>query len=174
MQALGLRVLAVKSSINASIPCGRLPERVALISTHTRAPTSYSIVRSVDAKQEEHFEADSAMDAQKKLDVKAGAKTSQSDGDDMADSFGDGYSTRSSDEGFGQRYSEDIKFGQTLSEGAEVEHHAHTHVEVRREYDQSQGSEVTEKEKGRHATEHTAFPGHNRSTNSYIDGGRKE
>lgn len=170
MQTLGLRVLAVKSSINASIPCGRLPERVALISTHTRAPASYSIVRSVHAKQEEHFEADSAMDAQKKPDVKAGAKTSQSHGEDMADSFGDGYSTRSSDEGFGQRYSEDIKFGQTLSEGAEVQHHADTHVEIRREYDQSQGSEVKEKEKGRHATEHTAFPGHNRSTPGGVGG----
>lgn len=170
MQALGLRVLAVESHINASIRYGRLPERVALISTHTRTPASYSIVRSVHARQEEQSEADSAMDAQKKPDVEAGAKTSQSQGDDMADSFGDGYSTRSSDEGFGQRYSEHIKFGQTFSEGDEVEPRVDTHVEVRREYDQSQGSEVKEKEKGRHATEHNACPGHNRSTPGGVGG----
>nr|ABA54793.1 late embryogenesis abundant protein [Picea glauca] len=172
MQALALRALAVKSPINATLPCWRLPERVALISTHTRPAASYNISRSVHASQEEPSDSESAMDAQKKADAEAGTKTFHSDRDDMADSFGDAYSTRSSDEGFGQRYTEHIKCGPALSEGAEatVERDADPHVEVRREYDESQGSEVREKEKARHATEHTAFLAHNRPTPRGVGG----
>lgn len=124
------------SPINASKSCSGL----------TEPAVSYNISRSVHARQEELSDAESAMDAQKKPDAEAGAKTFHSYRDNMADSFGDAYSTRSSDEGFGGIYD------------------ANAHVEVQHVYDQSQGSEVREKEKARHATQHTAFPAHNRHT----------
>lgn len=150
MQPFALRTLAVKLPINASKSCSCLTKRIAHRISHTRPAVCYNISRSVHARQEEELsDAESAMDAQKKPVSEAEAKTCDSHRDDMADSFGDAYSTRSSDEGFGGVY-------------APVERDANPHVEVRHVYDQSQGSEVTEKEKARHATQHTAFPAHNR------------
>jgi len=89
--------------------------RVSLISTHTCPAASYNISRSVQASQEVPSYLESAMDAHKKADAKARAKTFHSNRDEMADSFGDAYSTRSSDEGFEQRYIEHIKCGPALS-----------------------------------------------------------
>ncbi|XP_042391666.1 uncharacterized protein LOC121982590 [Zingiber officinale] len=59
-------------------------------------------------------------------------------GDMMAHSFGEGYSTRSDEEGFGGIYSRNQVFGNP-SQGA------HTAAD----FDKSQGSEVKEKEKAR-------------------------
>jgi hypothetical protein len=162
MQSLALRTFAGKSPINASIPCLRLPERVALSSTCTRPAAFYNISRSVHAKQEEPSDSESAMDAHKKPDSEAGAKTCQSHRNVMAASFGDGYSTRSSDEGFGERYEERVKYDQTPSEGVEATAGRDADAQIGQGYDHSQGSEVRQKEEGRHATQHTAFSAHNR------------
>lgn len=139
------------SPINASKSCSGLTERIAQTISHTRPAVSYNISRSFHARQEELSDAESVMDAQKKPDAEAGAR------DDMADSFGEAYSTRSSDEGFGGTY-------------ATVEHDANAHVEAQHVYDQSQGSEVREEEKARHATQHIAFPVHNRHTPAGLGG----
>ncbi|XP_039130536.1 uncharacterized protein LOC120266942 [Dioscorea cayenensis subsp. rotundata] len=62
--------------------------------------------------------------------------------DVMYDSFGDGYGTRSDEEGFGGIYGRN----QELSKENEPKpKHSENH-----EYDTSQGSEVKEKEKARH------------------------
>ncbi|RCV41148.1 hypothetical protein SEVIR_9G110600v4 [Setaria viridis] len=75
----------------------------------------------------------------------AGAKNKRDDmhkttGDVMSHSFGEGYSTRSDEEGFGGVY------GGTDP----VEHHGTEIHPSHPEYDTSQGSEVKEKEKARH------------------------
>nr|AAX95683.1 hypothetical protein [Oryza sativa Japonica Group] len=61
-------------------------------------------------------------------------------GDVMTHSFGEGYSTRSDEEGFGGVYGQNDP---VFNPGTEV-HPSHP------EYDTSQGSEVKEKEKARH------------------------
>jgi len=99
------------------------------------------------------------MDAQKKPEAEAGTKTNHSNRDVMADSFGDGYSTRSSDEGFGERYAEHVKYEEIPSQGLQLTD-KDAGTQVGHEYDHSQGSEVGEKEMARHATQHTAFSGH--------------
>ncbi len=176
MQALVLRAnLAGISLINASIPCSRLPERITLSATRTRPAASYNCSRSIHARQEEPFDSESAMEAQKKPDAEAGLKTSHSDRNDMADSFGDGYSTRASDEGFGERYEEHVKYDQdqTPSQGlgfSADRREQESDTKVGHGYDQSQGSEVREKEMARHATQHTAFSAHNRPTPGGIGG----
>ncbi|XP_008790362.2 uncharacterized protein LOC103707596 isoform X3 [Phoenix dactylifera] len=58
-------------------------------------------------------------------------------GDAMSHSFGEGYSTRSDEEGFGGIYGRN----QSISRPGELDNHP--------DYDKSQGSEVKEKEKGR-------------------------
>ncbi|KRZ64576.1 hypothetical protein T10_4463 [Trichinella papuae] len=58
-------------------------------------------------------------------------------GDGMSHSFGEGYSTRSDEEGFGGVYGGN----QSISKPGEHENHP--------DYDKSQGSEVKQKEKGR-------------------------
>ncbi|GMJ08758.1 hypothetical protein like AT5G66780 [Hibiscus trionum] len=60
-------------------------------------------------------------------------------GDVMSDSFGEGYATRSEEEGFGGIYGGNDK-------KTEEENHPGP------DYDKTQGSEVKEKEKGRHQT----------------------
>ncbi|XP_010910611.1 uncharacterized protein [Elaeis guineensis] len=57
--------------------------------------------------------------------------------DAMSHSFGEGYSTRSEEEGFGGIYGGN----QSISESGELDDHL--------DYDKSQGSEVKEKEKSR-------------------------
>ncbi|CAN6281600.1 unnamed protein product [Urochloa humidicola] len=75
----------------------------------------------------------------------AGAKNKRDDahktiGDVMRDSFGEGYSTRCEEEGFGVVYG---RHDPDEDSGAEI-HPGHP------EYDALQGSEVKEKEKARH------------------------
>jgi len=65
-------------------------------------------------------------------------------GDMMSHSFGEGYSTRSNDDGFGGVYGGNQSLpGGDEDLGVTVNHP---------EYDKSQGSEVKEKEKARHQT----------------------
>ncbi|KAK8511531.1 hypothetical protein V6N12_038133 [Hibiscus sabdariffa] len=61
-------------------------------------------------------------------------------GDVMSDSFGEGYATRSDEEGFGGIYGGNDK-------KTDEENHANLP-----DYDKTQGSEVKEKEKARHQT----------------------
>ncbi|XP_057954223.1 uncharacterized protein LOC131148487 [Malania oleifera] len=65
-------------------------------------------------------------------------------GDVMTNSFGEGYSTRSDEEGFGGTYGENQSLPNPSRQNDVPENHP--------EYDRSQGSEVKEKEKGRHQT----------------------
>ncbi|XP_077223771.1 late embryogenesis abundant protein isoform X2 [Tasmannia lanceolata] len=66
-------------------------------------------------------------------------------GDVMSHSFGEGYSTRSDEEGFGGIYSKNQSLGKKEKDEGVHENHP--------DYDKSQGSEVKEKEKGRNKTE---------------------
>lgn len=61
----------------------------------------------------------------------------------MAHSFGEGYSTRSDEEGFGGIYGR--------NQASEIKHKDEIH-EDHPMYDKTQGCEVKEKEKGRHQT----------------------
>lgn len=66
-------------------------------------------------------------------------------GDVMSHSFGEGYATRSDEEGFGGIYSRN----QTHPDKSIRENHP--------AYDKTQGSEVKEKEKGRHQSSSNAW-----------------
>ncbi|KAM7251933.1 hypothetical protein ACFE04_023816 [Oxalis oulophora] len=66
-------------------------------------------------------------------------------GDAMSHSFGEGYSTRSDEEGFGGTMGGKQSQAKLQIDEAEI-HENHP------AYDKSQGSEVAEKEKGRHKT----------------------
>ncbi|XP_059456071.1 uncharacterized protein LOC132186230 [Corylus avellana] len=65
-------------------------------------------------------------------------------GDVMSHSFGEGYSTRSDEEGFGGIYGGNQSIPKPEQDGHVHENHP--------AYDKSQGSEVKEKEKARHQT----------------------
>ncbi|KAE8680637.1 MIP18 family protein [Hibiscus syriacus] len=65
-------------------------------------------------------------------------------GDVMSDSFGEGYATRSDEEGFGGTYGGNDSLSDKRT-GNEI-HSNHP------DYDKTQGSEVKEKEKSRHQT----------------------
>ncbi|XP_041001164.1 uncharacterized protein LOC121246909 [Juglans microcarpa x Juglans regia] len=67
-------------------------------------------------------------------------------GDVMSHSFGEGYATRSDDEGFGGIYGGNQSFSQSHTEQNKHIHENHP------AYDKTQGSEVKEKEKARHQT----------------------
>ncbi|GLJ30334.1 hypothetical protein SUGI_0600100 [Cryptomeria japonica] len=73
-------------------------------------------------------------------------------GEDMVEAFGVAYATRSSEEGFGQRYRDNVEEEDTTQMQKEAT--------TGEEHEKSQGSEVKEKEQGRHATEESAFPPH--------------
>ncbi|KAK9285159.1 hypothetical protein L1049_024345 [Liquidambar formosana] len=68
----------------------------------------------------------------------------QKTGDVMSHSFGEGYATRSDEEGFGGIYRGNQLLRKPQGENVIDENHP--------EYDKSQGSEMKEKEKGRHQT----------------------
>ncbi|KAG2720056.1 hypothetical protein I3760_02G018000 [Carya illinoinensis] len=67
-------------------------------------------------------------------------------GDVMSHSFGEGYATRSDEEGYGGIYGRNQSFPQ-----AHTEQDKHIH-ENHPAYDKTQGSEVKEKENARHQT----------------------
>ncbi|CAK9217777.1 unnamed protein product [Sphagnum troendelagicum] len=84
--------------------------------------------------------------------------------DDMSDSYGAGYSTRSSDEGFGQIYStaaKAVKERKMARETAEEEEEEDSEVDIdpkaHREFDRTQGSHVAQKEAARHSEHENAF-----------------
>ncbi|XP_004512041.1 uncharacterized protein [Cicer arietinum] len=65
-------------------------------------------------------------------------------GDVMSHSFGEGYATRCDEEGFGGIYGENQSLNTNQKDKSVHENHP--------DYDKTQGSEVKEKEKGRHQT----------------------
>ncbi|KAF5463983.1 hypothetical protein F2P56_014101 [Juglans regia] len=69
----------------------------------------------------------------------------EKNGDTMSDSFGEGYATRSDEEGFGGVYGEN----QSLPKTGQNENSIHENHPA---YDKTHGSEVKEKEKARHQT----------------------
>ncbi|CAN6698580.1 unnamed protein product [Malus baccata var. baccata] len=72
----------------------------------------------------------------------------QKTGDVMSQSFGEGYATRSDEEGFGGVFSDNQTFPKTEQDQLIHENHP--------AYDKTQGSEVKEKEKGRCQTQANA------------------
>lgn len=68
--------------------------------------------------------------------------------DAMSHSFGEGYATRSDEEGFGGVFSGNQSLPKTEQDQLIHENHP--------AYDKTQGSEVKEKEKGRHQTQANA------------------
>ncbi|KAF7850800.1 hypothetical protein BT93_L4996 [Corymbia citriodora subsp. variegata] len=81
-----------------------------------------------------------SMDTRKKEDDNP---TVTKTGDVMAHSFGEGYATRSDEEGFGGTYGGNDSCKVMKAKDIDEDHP---------EYDKSQGSEVKEKEKARHQT----------------------
>ncbi|CAM6043194.1 unnamed protein product [Sphagnum compactum] len=81
--------------------------------------------------------------------------------DDMADSYGAGYSTRSSDEGFGQIYSKAAKAVKERKMARERAEEEEEEVDIdpkaHREFDSTQGSHVAQKEAARHSEHANAF-----------------
>ncbi|KAF7828846.1 late embryogenesis abundant protein [Senna tora] len=67
-------------------------------------------------------------------------------GDVMSHSFGEGYATRSDEEGFGGVYGDNDSSAASKIQTDKVIHENHP------AYDKTQGSEVKEKEKARHQT----------------------
>ncbi|KAK9990417.1 hypothetical protein SO802_025402 [Lithocarpus litseifolius] len=81
---------------------------------------------------------------QNRDEVQKGLNPNQKTGDVMSHSFGDGYATRSDEEGFGGIYGENQSFQKPEKDEPIHENHP--------AYDKTQGSEVKEKEKARHQT----------------------
>ncbi|KAH7566418.1 hypothetical protein ACOSP7_022885 [Xanthoceras sorbifolium] len=71
-------------------------------------------------------------------------KPTEKTGDVMSHSFGEGYATRSDEEGFGGIYGDNQSFPEAEADKKIHENHP--------DYDKTQGSEVKEKEKARHQT----------------------
>ncbi|KAJ4714420.1 Late embryogenesis abundant protein [Melia azedarach] len=84
------------------------------------------------------------MDSSKKMDPNNPKEKNE---DVMSDSFGEGYATRSDEEGFGGIYG-----GNQSIPSVEIDKQIHENHPA---YDKTQGSEVKEKEKGRHQTNAT-------------------
>ncbi|KAL6993591.1 hypothetical protein U1Q18_011704 [Sarracenia purpurea var. burkii] len=113
-------------------------------------PLPYRIGRSTSglgfrrtATGTSHPQNDDNMEQQKRREEKEQTKNSSAKtGNVMSHSFGEGYATRSDEEGFGGIYG-----GNDPISSEELEKTIH---ENHPDYDKSQGSEVKEKEKGRH------------------------
>ncbi|CAK9320656.1 unnamed protein product [Citrullus colocynthis] len=82
---------------------------------------------------------------QNEKDMDDSQKKPKETGDIMSDSFGEGYSTRSDEEGFGGTYG-----GNKSIDDESENKKSFLHGNQHEEYDRSQGSEVKEKEKSRH------------------------
>ncbi|MED6155672.1 hypothetical protein PIB30_007182 [Stylosanthes scabra] len=85
--------------------------------------------------------SDHSMDKKDQNPSEDAAATTEH-GDVMSHSFGEGYATRSDEEGFGGIYGGNQSFPKTETDKFIHENHP--------AYDKTQGSEVKEKEKGRH------------------------
>ncbi|KAJ0507538.1 hypothetical protein HanIR_Chr11g0507291 [Helianthus annuus] len=106
-------------------------------SSNSFAGKASPVIRSVRFKQ-----ASAGHEEPDNMDKKEETKEVEKRGDVMSHSFGEGYSTRSDEEGFGGTYGGK----QSLSrEDEDKVVHGNSP-----EYDKTQGSEVKEKEKARH------------------------
>ncbi|CAH1421487.1 unnamed protein product [Lactuca virosa] len=90
-------------------------------------------------------QASAGAEEAENMEKKEEAQEAQKKGDVMSHSFGEGYATRSDEEGFGGIYGGN----QSLSHDDEDKDVHGNHPD----YDKTQGSEVKEKEKARHQTQ---------------------
>ncbi|XP_076893715.1 uncharacterized protein LOC143545778 [Bidens hawaiensis] len=110
-------------------------------SSNNFAGKAYPITRTVRFQQTSAGNQEPDTD---NMEKKEEAKEVEKKGDVMSHSFGEGYATRSDEEGFGGIYGGN----QSLShEDEDKIIHGNSP-----EYDKTQGSEVKEKEKARHQT----------------------
>ncbi|KAB1214582.1 hypothetical protein CJ030_MR1G014036 [Morella rubra] len=124
----------------------------AIRSTRTYPPTLFSAPVSYNAGRKApkvSFKKVTTM-ASGQADSKSSKDNTQNPnentGDVMSHSFGEGYATRSDEEGFGGIYGGNQSLPQTEQHQQSTVHGNHP------DYDKSQGSEVKEKEKARHQT----------------------
>ncbi|KAG4125394.1 hypothetical protein ERO13_D10G093000v2 [Gossypium hirsutum] len=119
-------------SVRAQPPAVFTPSLRASLSHHKSSVISFRPIITSCSKQPESME-------------QKDEKPEQKPGDVMSESFGEGYATRSDEEGFGGIYGEnesisDIKNTRRFMKVTQVT------------YDKTQGSEVKEKEKARNQT----------------------
>ncbi|XP_076895623.1 uncharacterized protein LOC143548302 [Bidens hawaiensis] len=125
-----------------SLPTQTKPAVSTLFSSSNNfAGKAYPITRTVRFQQASAGNEEPDTD---NMEKKEEAKEVEKKGDVMSHSFGEGYATRSDEEGFGGIYGGN----QSLSHEDE-DKIVHGNCP---EYDKSQGSEVKEKEKARHQT----------------------
>ncbi|KAK9165548.1 hypothetical protein Scep_000739 [Stephania cephalantha] len=112
-------------------------QSVLICSSLWRITSSYHNIRFHQAKPQ----SSKSGNSNKEMESNKDNDNNQKNGDVMSRSFGEGYSTRSDEEGFGGIYGGN----QTLrNSGEKAEIH-----ENHPDYDKSQGRDVKEKEKGR-------------------------
>ncbi|XP_056170058.1 uncharacterized protein LOC130138839 [Syzygium oleosum] len=116
--------------------------RSALAGNRTRPPSSALLRRAAPALRPLATEA--ARDMDKKGQAERDGAKAKTGPDAMAHSFGEGYATRSDEEGFGGIYE-----GSKSANNIQVDRDIHANHPA---YDKTQGSEVKEKEKARHQT----------------------
>ncbi|KAB2008482.1 hypothetical protein E1A91_D10G106400v1 [Gossypium mustelinum] len=118
-------------SVRAQPPAVFTPSLRASLSHHKSSVISFRPIITSCSKQPESME-------------QKDEKPEQKPGDVMSESFGEGYATRSDEEGFGGIYGENESI-------SDIKKHKEVH-ESHPAYDKTQGSEVKEKEKARNQT----------------------
>ncbi|XP_030529358.1 uncharacterized protein LOC115740117 [Rhodamnia argentea] len=118
------------------------PAKPPCLGQRTAGAVSFRTLSTQSNRQQESKDDSTNINMDKRKegdDSPAEMKT----GDAMAHSFGEGYSTRSDEEGFGGIYGGNDSCKVTKARDIDEDHPEH---------DKSQGSEVKEKEKARHQT----------------------
>ncbi|KAI9089085.1 hypothetical protein K1719_029364 [Acacia pycnantha] len=123
-------IKTVRACPSSSFPCSSFGRKTSLL--RFRQPQSVSV-----SSQPDH--------GAREMDNKPPHNPNEKHGDVMSHSFGEGYATRSDEEGFGGIYGGNDESDSKI-ETAKIIHENHP------EYDKTQGSEVKEKEKARHQT----------------------
>ncbi|KAF9609826.1 hypothetical protein IFM89_018768 [Coptis chinensis] len=108
--------------------------------------------KSVSTQSENQDKMSNAQNQSQKANPQS--QSEKVHGDVMSHSFGEGYATRSEEEGFGGIYGDNQRLP-THNEDHEV-NAVHPHQPNHPEYDRSQGSDVKEKEKARNQPSVTA------------------
>ncbi|OAE32788.1 hypothetical protein AXG93_374s1150 [Marchantia polymorpha subsp. ruderalis] len=140
-----------------------LPQ-ITHIRRHLRSPLAFACEPASSTTRA--FAAKAAPDMEGKEAQQPGAER-KAFREDMEDSYGEAYATRSSDEGYGEAYGEAVKRYQTNPDIKEVQRGATSERDQKADafadtksgsdYDTSQGHPVAEKEKARHAKHEDAF-----------------
>ncbi|CAN1190634.1 hypothetical protein LINPERPRIM_LOCUS40016 [Linum perenne] len=125
---------AIRSIRIHHLPTG--PTKQVSVERYRSCPSGVSFRRTVKTSCKEPESVEKKMD-------KSDEQPKDRKGDVMSHSYGEGYSTRSDEEGFGGIYGGNTEDNEDLNKKIHEDHPA---------YDKSQGSEVKEKEKSRHQT----------------------